>query len=322
MGINEAFSENNPAIPLLSATIAVDTVEDNGTSFQQTESDLKAREEALLAQMLESSSSAAKETPHASSANSLRVKKVDAPTPPPEQVLDKAVEEEPTSAAILDLERLKGHPAINRATKNRRTVGVTATPEDTTRARMQSGEPAQRLAIAESQVSILSRELDTTRRSLRSAEDRIDELSALVRDSYRTKSGSTTQPQPVDRGDHYTQGSDLEARSHTVPIRGEEGSASEHTTGKRTSEIATIATDRAPLRIGPGRLESALFVLPRNTQVTVERRTGDWFRVLTSSGMRGWIHGPTLIFAAGISPDSAVRIRAAQTANEPTRLKY
>jgi len=296
------------------------------------EDELKAREETLLAQMLAAAPSDAEETPRTGPMGSLRVKKVEAPIQPdveapppaPEGTIGDTGE---SSSPLEDLARLKNHPAIERSPKIQKVRVEKSVPAvmvtQSTENGGKSPDISQKLVIAESQVTILSRELDTTRRSLRSAEERIDELSTLVRDNYRTGA----QPRPNGARGLETSITDellleTEDRSHTVPISGRDGTETNSAGRSRSSDVAVVAADRAALRIGPGRLESALFVMPKHTQLTIERRSGEWLRVVTPAGARGWVYGPSLIFGTTVANQSAVRIRAAQPINEPTGIRY
>jgi hypothetical protein len=178
----------------------------------------------------------------------------------------------------------------------------------------------QRLAIAEIQVTILSRELEVSRRGLRSAERRIEELSELVKGRPRSSRSDSSD---------FAYGSDHEARrsirsGHTVPLLEESEDAGEAGPAIRphSSMVASIATDKTAVRTGPGKGESVLFVLSEGSEVTIDRRSGEWYRVVANSGVRGWIFGQALVFDSGISPSSAVRIRAVRNRYEPTNIKY
>lgn len=89
-----------------------------------------------------------------------------------------------------------------------------------------------------------------------------------------------------------------------------------------SSALASVAVDNAPLRIGPGQRESALFVMPRHSQVKVEHRTGEWYRVTTDAGARGWLWSGALVFDAGVPSTSTVRVGGFRTKNEPVTLRY
>jgi hypothetical protein len=85
--------------------------------------------------------------------------------------------------------------------------------------------------------------------------------------------------------------------------------------------IATIAGREATLRTGPRAGDRVLGSAPRFSEVNIDYRSGDWYRVQTGSGLRGWIQGRNLLFDAGISHNSTVRIGAVK--QEPAdRLSY
>jgi hypothetical protein len=177
----------------------------------------------------------------------------------------------------------------------------------------------QRLSIAESQVTILSRELETSRRGLRSAEKRIEELSDLVK-------GRAQSPRAIHNDFSY--GSDRESlrnirSSHTVPLdESEEEVQLEPTIRSHSSSRASITASKAAVRTGPSKSESMLFLLPAGSQVIIDRRSGEWYRVVTDSGARGWIFGQSLLFDDGVPAGSAVRVKAVRSKYEPTHLRY
>ncbi len=85
--------------------------------------------------------------------------------------------------------------------------------------------------------------------------------------------------------------------------------------------VATIAGRDATLRTGPRRSDRALGSAARFSEVSIDYRSGDWYRVQTGAGLRGWIQGQNLLFDAGISHNSTVRIGAVK--QEPAdRLSY
>lgn len=85
--------------------------------------------------------------------------------------------------------------------------------------------------------------------------------------------------------------------------------------------VATIAGRDATLRTGPRNADRALGSAPRFSEVNIDYRSGEWYRVRTGSGLRGWIQGRNLLFDAGISHNSTVRIGAVK--QEPAdRLSY
>ncbi len=89
-----------------------------------------------------------------------------------------------------------------------------------------------------------------------------------------------------------------------------------------TSEHARVTTAKVPLRVGPGRSESMLFMMPRDSIVSIEMRNGEWYRVITSTGVRGWIAAQSLIFDYQVPASSSVRVGAFKSAYEPTGIKF
>jgi hypothetical protein len=76
------------------------------------------------------------------------------------------------------------------------------------------------------------------------------------------------------------------------------------------AEVATIGLRSARLRTGPSTKNVTLVSLPEYSEVAIDYRSGDWYRIKTPSGLRGWVQGRALLFDAGISPTSTVKIGA------------
>lgn len=89
-----------------------------------------------------------------------------------------------------------------------------------------------------------------------------------------------------------------------------------------TSEKARITASRTHLRLGPSRTESSLFVLPKDAIVSIEGRDGEWYRVMTTTGVRGWVSGQYLIFDYDVPESSSVRVGPYNASYEPTGIKY
>jgi hypothetical protein len=100
------------------------------------------------------------------------------------------------------------------------------------------------------------------------------------------------------------------ARSKMVPLHEIEQEASIRNVSYSAVEPATIRTPSVRLKTGPTKLDTSLVVLPQYSEVTIDYRSGGWYRVRTESGLRGWVPGTALLFDAGISQRSAVRIGA------------
>ncbi len=310
-------------VELIDPAMAEDVVPSAATQDAAEEIQLQKMEAELLKTLDASSSSQARENPAPSRVSKVHISNVAAPTAVPAAMIKEAkvpnvqptsansgslVQDGPTAAILKEL---NADPTLTKSRPKNVVIG---------------GETTQKLAIAESQVKILSRELDISRRSLTSAERRIEELSLLVKRPEHTNGTITNVEDSIDA----VRGSlrpDLEhdefvvdaptRKQHIAPLLDDAAEPTiEMPANSRSSEVATVAVDRAPLRVAPGRQESALYVMPRNTEVTLELRSGEWYRVVTPSGVRGWISGAALRFNTGVSAASTVRIGGFRTSLE------
>lgn len=89
-----------------------------------------------------------------------------------------------------------------------------------------------------------------------------------------------------------------------------------------TSKQARVIASRAQLRIGPGRSESSLFMMPKNAIVSIEFRNGQWYRVVTATGIRGWLSSSDIIFDVDVPDSSTVKVGAFNGAYEPTGITF
>jgi hypothetical protein len=172
-----------------------------------------------------------------------------------------------------------------------------------------------RLAIAESQVEILTREIDQLKRRLRTAEQRAQRYDPPVflgdqgqrrsaRDSARMSDSAAALSASFESDlDRWTVDQATKRPPPTPAVSPEVGQRR-----RRNSEFASVAAQSAQLRLGPHRTESILVPVPANTRVKVEYRLGGWYRVVTSEGTRGWLPSSEVVFTAGISEESTVRI--------------
>jgi hypothetical protein len=310
--------------------------EDN---LKRTEEKLKALEQEVLDQLSDPAKKAV-DAPkvQAVKAEEKQTPKVVAPAPVVEPV--KAVEGKPQQplkskesevVVTMDtgtsaLKELGKHPAIEKVSSEKKIVRRVVKPTA-----VETGASDQRLLIAESQVEILSKELDTTRQSLRSAERRIDELSALVRSTYTEDSKRSTNlfagdgpvehsPVPaepvLDAGARASLRSDRSYPDAHVPMSDSWNAAS-------GAEIATVVADRTPMRVAPNRNENVMFSLSRRQQVRIELRAGEWFRVITPDGSRGWLQGQHLVFGnVEGDPNSTVSIKSYNPRYEPEGFRF
>ena len=161
-----------------------------------------------------------------------------------------------------------------------------------------------RLAIAETQLNLLTQELESTKSKLAASEARVRELTDQISDGMRTSlSQSDTR-------------SAVEARAAAVTI------AERDTRPDLDAEVARTTKNKVPLRIGPGGRESIISHLSRDNVVTIERRSSGWYRVVTSDGARGWVSGNHLVFDSGTYSGSTVQVGAYEPHLEPTGGRY
>lgn len=167
-----------------------------------------------------------------------------------------------------------------------------------------------RLAIAESQATILSRELDATKQNLQKSEGRVNELSQIVE-----KGAAAPAPKYREVGGYVPTSSTQEEDKFAL------NTAINRAIPSSDMPTARINRSNTPLRLGPGRKESSLFPLSINSIVTIEHRTGVWYRVVTSTGARGWVSGDVLTFSDGDFVGSTVHIGGIRAENEPESLR-
>jgi len=61
------------------------------------------------------------------------------------------------------------------------------------------------------------------------------------------------------------------------------------------AKTATVSSNRASLRAGPGRKNQRMRAVPRKTKVEVIEVMGEWYKVKLQDGTIGWLHESTLI---------------------------
>ncbi len=89
-----------------------------------------------------------------------------------------------------------------------------------------------------------------------------------------------------------------------------------------TSKQARVVASRAHLRLAPGRSESSLFVMPKNAIVSIEFRDGQWYRVVTATGIRGWLATSDVIFDVDVPESSTVKVGPYNASYEPTGITF
>lgn len=174
----------------------------------------------------------------------------------------------------------------------------------TTSENLSAKDLEHRLAIAETQLHLLTQELESTKSKLATSDARVRELTDQIEDGVRSSSSPSTST------------STAEARAVAVTV------AEPDTRPSLDAEVARVTKNKAPLRIGPGSRESIITHLSRDNVVTIEHRTSGWYRIVTSDGARGWIPGSYLVFDTDLYSDSTVHVGAYEPELEPTGGRY
>jgi hypothetical protein len=60
--------------------------------------------------------------------------------------------------------------------------------------------------------------------------------------------------------------------------------------------VATVVSDKANLRAGPGLNNSPIMSISRGTRLAIETRQGDWYRVVAPTGVRAWVSADVIQF--------------------------
>jgi hypothetical protein len=173
--------------------------------------------------------------------------------------------------------------------------------------------PAQsRLVDNEAELRDLRRELTDTKSALAAAEVEISRLSAIIQDASRARislggsAGSSAVIAPKKAAEPV-------ALKQVQPQKSMRDSAPQVAADPAGDlQVATIAVDKADLRLGPGRNHSALMSLRRGSRLAVEARQGEWYRVFAPNGQRAWIHSSLVRFgdgAASLNDGSSVKVR-------------
>jgi uncharacterized protein YraI len=173
-----------------------------------------------------------------------------------------------------------------------------------------------KLTASELRARELEQQLSEAKSQLSAAEVEINRLSGIIsggaraRLSARSAEAATRIPAPVVNNE--TSGARqkpiLAAYEERRPIAAEVAPPSP----SQSLQVATVAVDKAELRLGPGKNHSALMAIPRGSRLAVEVRQGEWYRVFAPTGERAWIQSSLVRFgegAASMNDGSSVKVR-------------
>jgi hypothetical protein len=161
------------------------------------------------------------------------------------------------------------------------------------------------------QVSALTKQVQELQSQLTIAEVEVERLSAVMDAKTRASLGQYKIAPPA-------------AEARAVPRAAQDQNLSAQVSTNTAArdvqppspdsnlEVATVAVQKAELRLGPGNNHSALLSLPRGSRLAVEMRQGAWLRVFAPSGERAWIHASLVQFgdsSVKTDGDSAVAVK-------------
>jgi hypothetical protein len=108
----------------------------------------------------------------------------------------------------------------------------------------------------------------------------------------------------------------IPSRILTVPIAEATGGGTLRPAAINATELAKVRTVSTFLRTGPNAHDSSLLKIARHSELRVDYRSGNWYRVRTEEGVRGWVPGNVLLFNDAMGPGSTVRIGGVRAVDE------
>ncbi len=166
------------------------------------------------------------------------------------------------------------------------------------------------LQSARDRIAVLEQQLIESRSQLAIAETEVNRLSGILDSKTRASMGkynfpvsavAPAKPVPAHQNTRAT------TARVAQPVVDERPPAAD-----ADLQVATVAVDKADLRLGPGKNHSALMSLRRGSRLMVEARQGEWYRVFAPNGDRAWIAASLVSFGEGASTlndGSSVRVR-------------
>ena len=177
---------------------------------------------------------------------------------------------------------------------------------------LQSQNEALRRALKtqNDRITRLEQELQESRNEHSLAEVEARRLSTMVDAKTRASLGKYNVPMPATYSQPVIETQKVAPLPHNIPVDVKPPSPNAEL------QIATISVDKADLRLGPGKNNSALMSLRRGSRLAVEARQGEWYRVFAPNGQRAWVHASLVTFGEGASSlndGSSVRVKGFTT---------
>jgi SH3-like domain-containing protein len=173
-----------------------------------------------------------------------------------------------------------------------------------------------KLTASELRVRELEQQLSDAKSQLSAAEVEINRLSGIISGGSRARlaTRSVDTPPRASAPAVAAEASRVNQRAASTGLDERPQIASDVAPPPVTQnlQVATVAVDKAELRLGPGKNHSALMAIPRGSRLAVEVRQGEWYRVFAPTGERAWIQSSLVRFgdgAASMNDGSSVKVR-------------
>lgn len=173
-----------------------------------------------------------------------------------------------------------------------------------------------KLTASELRVRELEQQLSDAKSQLSAAEVEVNRLSGIISGGTHARLGTRSAasiarmpaPSVTDDTSRASQKPISAGYEERRPVAAEVAPPSP----SQNLQVATVAVDKAELRLGPGKNHSALMAIPRGSRLAVEVRQGEWYRVFAPTGERAWIQSSLVRFgegAASMNDGSSVKVR-------------
>jgi hypothetical protein len=154
-------------------------------------------------------------------------------------------------------------------------------------------------------------ELEAAQRQLLISETEVERLNEFLNDQGRAyldrasgspSDGRSIPPRRAPNSEVEYNPTSRRAPSSIGQISGSRPSPAGALQADRDAPIATISAASAAGREEPSSSAAVIDTLPEGSKVAVERRSGEWYRVLSPQGIRVWIAASDLSFNASGGP--------------------
>jgi hypothetical protein len=166
-----------------------------------------------------------------------------------------------------------------------------------------------KLTASEMRVRELEQQLSDAKGQLSAAEVEINRLSAIISGGSRSRlANRVTAPSVTNDASRASLKPTFTGSEERPPVVSDVAPPPQ----TQNLQVATVAVEKAELRLGPGKNHSALMTIPRGSRLAVEVRQGEWYRVFAPTGERAWIQSGLVRFgdgAASMNDGSSVKVR-------------